>query len=126
MELLYRLLQTYPQNLCTRFKLDYDSVKDIGKLELLETVGRKRGCIIARGEIDYSRISAIVLDEFRGGKIGRITLEKPYDKQPSDISSNKQQNDSAEDKKHSNISNDDKQNEIPIDNNQNDIANDDK
>ena len=134
MELLYRLLQTYPQNLCTRFKLDYDSVKDIGKLELLETVGRKRGCIIARGEIDYSRISAIVLDEFRGGKIGRITLEKPYakqpiessDKQPSDIANDKQQNDIANGEKQNDIANDDKQNDIANDDKQNVIANDDK
>ncbi len=114
MELLYRLLDTYPQNLCTRFKLDYDSIKDLGKLELLETVGRKRGCIIARGEIDYSRISAIVLDEFRGGKIGRITLEKPHEKQQSDIPNDKQQSD---------IPNDDKQNDIAYDK-QNDIPND--
>lgn len=80
MELLYRLLKLYPQNLCTRFKLDFDTVKGMSKLELLETVGRKRGCIISKGEIDYSRISAIVLDEFRGGKIGRITMEKPSDR----------------------------------------------
>jgi ribosome biogenesis GTPase A len=80
MELLYRLSKIYPAELCTRFKLEPDSLKNIEPLELLETVGRKRGCIISKGQIDYSRISAIVLDEFRGGKIGRITLEKPNDR----------------------------------------------
>ncbi|WP_024834609.1 ribosome biogenesis GTPase YlqF [Ruminiclostridium josui] len=80
MELLYRLSKTYNTELCTRFKLDPEPIKDMEPLELLETVGRKRGCIISKGEIDYSRISAIVLDEFRGGKIGRITLEKPGDR----------------------------------------------
>lgn len=80
MELLSRLSKTYPMELCTRFKLEPDSIKDMEPLELLETVGRKRGCIVSKGQIDYSRISAIVLDEFRGGKIGRITLEKPNDR----------------------------------------------
>ena len=80
MELLYRLSKLYPKELCNRFKLEPDLIKNIEPLELLEAVGRKRGCIISKGQIDYSRISAIVLDEFRGGKIGRITLEKPNDR----------------------------------------------
>ncbi|ACL75095.1 ribosome biogenesis GTPase YlqF [Ruminiclostridium cellulolyticum] len=80
MALLYRLSKTYNNELCTRFKLEPESINGMEPLELLETVGRKRGCIISKGEIDYSRISAIVLDEFRGGKIGRITLEKPGDR----------------------------------------------
>ncbi|HEX2927918.1 MAG TPA: ribosome biogenesis GTPase YlqF [Ruminiclostridium sp.] len=80
MELLYRLSKTYNTELCSRFKLEPDSIRNMEPLELLETVGRKRGCIVSKGEIDYSRISAIVLDEFRGGKIGRITLEKPGDR----------------------------------------------
>ncbi len=80
MELLHRLSKTYNTELCTRFKLEPETIKDMKPLELLETVGRKRGCIVSKGEIDYSRISAIVLDEFRGGKIGRVTLEKPGDR----------------------------------------------
>ncbi len=80
MELLHRLSKTYNTELCTRFKLEPETIKDMEPLELLETVGRKRGCIVSKGEIDYSRISAIVLDEFRGGKIGRVTLEKPGDR----------------------------------------------
>lgn len=80
MELLHRLSKTYPKELCNRFKLDQDEIKEMEPLELLETVGRKRGCIISKGQIDYMRISAIILDEFRGGKIGRITLEKPNDR----------------------------------------------
>ncbi|PYG87086.1 ribosome biogenesis GTPase A [Ruminiclostridium sufflavum DSM 19573] len=84
MELLYRLSLLYPKELYTRFKLEPASIKNPEPLELLETVGRKRGCIISKGQIDYSRISAIVLDEFRGGKIGRITLEKPDERDLKD------------------------------------------
>lgn len=80
MELLHRLSKTYPKELCTRFKLEPDFIKNVEPLELLETVGLKRGCIVSKGQIDYMRISAIVLDEFRGGKIGKITLEKPNDR----------------------------------------------
>ena len=54
----------------------FDSIKSRG-LELLTQAGRNRGCIISKGEIDWHRIAAIILDEFRGGKIGRITLERP-------------------------------------------------
>jgi ribosome biogenesis GTPase A len=60
-----------------RFKLT--SLEDKTGLELLQIAGKNRGCIISGGEIDMTRISAIVLDELRGGKIGKITLERPED-----------------------------------------------
>ena len=43
--------------------------------ELLEAVGRKRGMLISGGEIDTERAAIMVLDEFRGGKLGKVTLE---------------------------------------------------
>ena len=43
---------------------------------LLEAVGRRRGCMERGGEVDYHRAAKLLLDEYRGGKIGRITLEK--------------------------------------------------
>jgi ribosome biogenesis GTPase A len=46
-------------------------------LETMETMAVKRGCILPGKRIDYERISRLVLDEFRSGKIGRITLELP-------------------------------------------------
>ena len=47
--------------------------------EILEQIGRKRGMLISGGEVDTERASVTVLDEFRGGKLGRITLELPED-----------------------------------------------
>jgi ribosome biogenesis GTPase A len=73
--LLERLSVTYPANLMARFKLP--TLEGQTGAMLLKTAGKNRGCIVAGGEIDFKRISIIVLDEFRGGKIGRITLEKP-------------------------------------------------
>lgn len=75
--LMKRLADTYPEQLAGRYKLG-----DVGGktgAELLTEAGRKRGCLVSGGEVDLYRISAIVLDEFRGGRIGRITLENPPD-----------------------------------------------
>ncbi len=74
-KLLERLAVLYPANLSERYKLE----EVLGKTgaDLLEEAGRKRGCLISGGEIDYNRIGNIVLDEFRAAKIGKITLETP-------------------------------------------------
>lgn len=57
------------------------SLGNIGEspLETMELVAKNRGCIIKGGEIDYTRTANIILDEYRSGKIGRISLEKPCD-----------------------------------------------
>lgn len=44
---------------------------------LLEACGRKRGCLLKGGEVDYNRAAALVLDDFRAGKLGRISLDLP-------------------------------------------------
>lgn len=48
--------------------------------EYIEAVAKKRGMLISGGEIDTERVSVMLLDEFRGGKIGKISLEKPEGK----------------------------------------------
>ena len=73
--LLENLRDNYPQNLCDRYKLD--DISNLEGHEILELIGRKRGCVISGGEIDTERASNILLDELRGCKIGRITLETP-------------------------------------------------
>lgn len=73
--LLEVLAKTRPQAIEDRYKLD--SVADLQGWEILEMIGRKRGFLIKGGEIDYERAAVIVADEFRGGKLGRITLELP-------------------------------------------------
>ncbi|MBR3962088.1 MAG: ribosome biogenesis GTPase YlqF [Oscillospiraceae bacterium] len=63
--------------LCERYKLTDEETFEIEPFELLELIGAKRGMKISGGEIDTERAAAMLLDEFRGGKIGRITLERP-------------------------------------------------
>lgn len=78
LNLLQVLAERFPENLKSRYKLE-DIPADITADMLLETIGRKRGCIIAGGEVDILRASVMLLDEFRGGKIGTISLETPED-----------------------------------------------
>lgn len=77
-KLLEVLVIKFPDKLKQRYKLE-DIPADITPDELIETIGRKRGCMIAGGTVDIQRASVMLLDEFRGGKIGNITLEIPAD-----------------------------------------------
>lgn len=65
------------KQLCERYKLTDEETAEIEPFDLLELIGAKRGMKISGGEIDTERAAAMILDEFRGGKIGRITLERP-------------------------------------------------
>lgn len=74
--LLEKLNDMYSKLLKDRYKIEED-IKDKKGYEILGIIARKRGCILSGGNIDDVRISAILLDELRGGKIGRISLEVP-------------------------------------------------
>ena len=63
----------YPEKLRERYKID--DFEDMEPYEILELIGKKRGMMIRGGEIDTMRASVAVLDEYRGGKLGRLTLE---------------------------------------------------
>ena len=65
------------KQLCERYKLTDAETSEIEPFALLELIGAKRGMKISGGDIDTERAAAMLLDEFRGGKIGRITLERP-------------------------------------------------
>ena len=75
MRLMDYLGKNYPKAIEERYKLTV-SEEDDG-YALLEKAGRKRGFLISGGEVDTERMSRILLDEFRGGKLGRFTLEFP-------------------------------------------------
>ena len=77
----------YPEALVNGYKLKglpqrEEEENDIAYgYRLLEAAGRKRGFLISGGEVDTERMAKILLDEFRGGKLGRFTLEKPDEKE---------------------------------------------
>ena len=79
-ELSYRLVERlqkhYANELMARYKIER-VFED--PLDTLDSIARKRGCLMSGGHIDYNRIAVILLDEFRGGKIGNISLERVDD-----------------------------------------------
>jgi len=84
-DIAYNLLKYLERNnkneLFERFKLtdeDFNSIilEEDEVIKLMNLIAKKRGAIVSGGEIDYEKISSIILNDFRTGKIGRITLEK--------------------------------------------------
>lgn len=73
---VYQLLETLaakiPQNLCERFKLE--NLPNEGH-EILNEIGKKRGCIRKGGIVDIEKTARLILTEFRAGKIGKVTLD---------------------------------------------------
>lgn len=73
-KLVDELSRIAPEDLMARYKLTELSEDP---LENLDAIGRKRGMMMSGGRIDYNRLCVMLLDEFRGGKIGKISLERP-------------------------------------------------
>lgn len=82
--LLKFLIENYMQNLCEKYKLDESYVKEILARDLPENeniyeimlqIGKKRGCIVSGGNVDDEKTAKIILDEFKNGKLGKITIE---------------------------------------------------
>ena len=74
MELLW---QRYPEKVRERYGIDAQA--ETPGWQLLELAGKKRGFLISGGEVNTERMAKVLLDEFRGGKLGRFTLEAPED-----------------------------------------------
>ena len=72
MELLHKF---YSQTLLERYKIE--APEGTPGWELIEMAGRKRGYLVSGGEVNTERMSKVLLDEFRGGKLGKFTLEMP-------------------------------------------------
>ena len=68
------LMLHYPVLLMRRYNID---VIDKKPIDVFDEIAIKRGCIVKGGEINYHKISNILLDEYRNGKIGKISLEWP-------------------------------------------------
>ena len=74
--LVNRLRETHPDLLCARYKLTPEDIgEDVMVGDIFDIIGQKRGFLLRGGEINYDRAAAVILDEFRAAKIGRITLD---------------------------------------------------
>ncbi|MCI6024179.1 MAG: ribosome biogenesis GTPase YlqF [Candidatus Faecivivens sp.] len=79
MRLLSWLRDDYPE-LLSRYKISPEEAEGLEPFDLLELVGRKRGMLISGGEVNTERAAVTVLDEYRAGKLGRLSLELPPEK----------------------------------------------
>lgn len=79
MILCARLAVCAPQLFCQRYKLSYDEIDGLDGYDIFNLVGRKRGYLVSGGEINTQRTATMLLDEFRAGLIGRISLELPQE-----------------------------------------------
>ena len=77
-KLIEKIMKINSALLENRYEIEIS--KEDTALEVMEKIGARRGCIIRGGETDYARVSSIILDEFRSGTIGRITLDYPTGK----------------------------------------------
>ena len=73
--LLEVLRKDYPERLQERFKFKTELPETAA--DLMEAIGRKRGCLLRGGVIDFEKVQRIVLNEFRGGKLGVVSLDAP-------------------------------------------------
>ena len=73
--LIELLWHRYPEALKARYGIDVQEA--LPGYQLLEIAARKRGYLLARGELNTERMAKVLLDEYRGGKLGRFTLELP-------------------------------------------------
>ena len=81
LDLISYLTQYYPGALAGRYQISEEHEKPV---EILEEIAGNRNCIKAGGELDYSKAAALVIDEFRSGTLGRITLEWPEGTEEND------------------------------------------
>ena len=84
-QLLKLLLEEYRKNIVDRYKISEEYIEqtlmkpepeNFNIYEIMQQIGKKRGCIISGGEIDDEKTAKVILDDFRSGKLGNITLEK--------------------------------------------------
>lgn len=75
LKLIEKLKNIAPTSLEERYKIS--DIKEMSPLEIMDEIGKNRGALMRGGLIDYEKVSGIILDEFRKGTLGRITLEEP-------------------------------------------------
>ncbi|BEP29395.1 ribosome biogenesis GTPase YlqF [Helicovermis profundi] len=76
MYLIEKIITINPEIITSRYNIEID---DKDRLEVMEAIGRRRGCLMSKNQIDYTKVAKIVLDEFRKGVLGKLSLETPDD-----------------------------------------------
>lgn len=77
MRLLETLAPNYAGMIANRYNLEEETVQETDSYDLLELIGKKRGMMMSGGHVNTERAAIMVVDEFRSGTLGRVTLEVP-------------------------------------------------
>ncbi len=77
MYILGYLKERYPKALLNRYKLE--QIGDLDGIGLMEVIGKKRGCLLRGGYIDFDKTADLIIYELRSGQLGRVSLEFPED-----------------------------------------------
>lgn len=81
-EFLNKIMEEYPKNILERYKISDEELNEIKESQnriytLMQLIAKKRGAIVSGRRTDDEKVSRIILDDFRSGKLGKISLEKP-------------------------------------------------
>lgn len=75
-EFIDHIKSDYASNICERFKLSKDDFQNLDRQNYLSAIAKKRGMIVSGGQADTLRAANMIMEEFRSGKLGKITLER--------------------------------------------------
>ena len=78
MRLIEVLSENYFSLLSERYNITKEETENLDSYDILELIAKKRGMLMSGGRANTERAAIVLLDEYRGGKIGNITLEIPY------------------------------------------------
>lgn len=78
-DLLKELIKRYPASLIERYKLEDINLEDVEAIEVMDEIARIRACINKSKEVDYLKVAKIIVNDFRKGRLGNLSLERPKD-----------------------------------------------
>ena len=72
--ILDTMYKKYPELLKERYNINYFDIDDV--IDTYEVIGKKRGCIISGGEVDYEKVSNLIIKDLKDGKLGKVTFDE--------------------------------------------------
>lgn len=72
--ILDTMFNKYQNNLLDRYGIDYFDIDDV--VPTYELIGKKRGCLVSGGEVDYDKVSNLIIRDLREGKLGKVTFDE--------------------------------------------------
>ena len=76
MVILFRITcyNNYKENLINRYGIDDFDIDDV--VPSYDIIGKKRGCLVSGGEVDYDKVSSLIIRDLREGKLGKVTFDE--------------------------------------------------